>query len=164
MNRYNLKTLHFSWCNMFHVSVYILIWCTVFFFFFFSVLSLIMMVVIRYISKVLVWILTILVIIGSIGNFQKHTYMYVLTPMHPIHFDMFQYVHVLSLLSQWHYFDTRQQHRIICTGYCIQVWTLFCSDLLQVGQASSGGSMRTTGEPLIITPYQYLEKKLPQTM
>ena len=28
-----------------------------------------MMVVIRYISKVLVWILTILVIIGSIGNF-----------------------------------------------------------------------------------------------
>lgn len=29
-----------------------------------------MMVVIRYISKVLVWILTILVIIGSIGNLQ----------------------------------------------------------------------------------------------
>lgn len=34
------------------------------------VLSLIMMVVIRYISKVLVWILTILVIVGSIGNLQ----------------------------------------------------------------------------------------------
>lgn len=33
-----------------------------------SVLSLIMMVVIRYISKVLVWILTVLVIIGSVGN------------------------------------------------------------------------------------------------
>ncbi|CAF87282.1 unnamed protein product, partial [Tetraodon nigroviridis] len=32
------------------------------------VLSLIMMVVIRYISKVLVWILTILVIVGSIGG------------------------------------------------------------------------------------------------
>lgn len=30
-----------------------------------------MMVVIRYISKVLVWILTILVIIGSIGKLQK---------------------------------------------------------------------------------------------
>lgn len=35
---------------------------------FLSVLSLIMMVVIRYISKVLVWILTVLVIVGSIGN------------------------------------------------------------------------------------------------
>lgn len=35
---------------------------------FFSALSLIMMVVIRYITKVLVWILTVLVIIGSIGN------------------------------------------------------------------------------------------------
>lgn len=35
-----------------------------------SGLSLIMMVVIRYISKVLVWILTVLVVIGSIGNFQ----------------------------------------------------------------------------------------------
>lgn len=33
-----------------------------------SVLSLIMMVVIRYISIVLVWILTVLVIIGSIGK------------------------------------------------------------------------------------------------
>lgn len=33
-----------------------------------SALSLIMMVVIRYISKVLVWILTVLVIIGSIGT------------------------------------------------------------------------------------------------
>lgn len=31
-----------------------------------------MMVVIRYISKVLVWILTVLVIIGSIGNPQTH--------------------------------------------------------------------------------------------
>lgn len=35
-----------------------------------------MMVVIRYISKVLMWILTILVIIGSIGNFQNpHHYL-----------------------------------------------------------------------------------------
>ena len=44
------------------------IWCNVFFSLSGAVLSLIMMVVIRYITKVLVWILTILVIIGSIGN------------------------------------------------------------------------------------------------
>lgn len=31
-----------------------------------------MMVVIRYISMVLVWIITVLVVIGSIGNLQKH--------------------------------------------------------------------------------------------
>uniref|UniRef100_A0A8C5IAK1 Choline transporter-like protein n=1 Tax=Gouania willdenowi TaxID=441366 RepID=A0A8C5IAK1_GOUWI len=37
-------------------------------FFSVAVLSLIMMVVVRYISKVLVWILTVLVIIGSIGG------------------------------------------------------------------------------------------------
>ena len=38
------------------------------FYFLLPVLSLVMMVVVRYISKVLVWILTILVILGSIGN------------------------------------------------------------------------------------------------
>ncbi|CAJ1052264.1 choline transporter-like protein 1 [Xyrichtys novacula] len=41
------------------------------------VLSLIMMVVIRYISKVLVWILTILVIIGSIGGTAVLWWLYV---------------------------------------------------------------------------------------
>ena len=118
-----------------------------------------MMVVIRYISKVLVWILTILVIIGSIGNFQTHTYM----------FSHLRIQFILTCFNMFMFYFRSLNDIILIqdnsTGcYCIQVWTLFCSDLLQVGQASSGGSMRTTGEPLIITPYQYLEKKLPQTM
>lgn len=41
---------------------------TCLFSFFFSVLSMILMVIIRYISRVLVWILTVLVILGSLGK------------------------------------------------------------------------------------------------
>lgn len=57
--------------------------------FFLSVLSLIMMVVVRYISKVLVWILTILVIIGSIGNLQME---------HCVLLDVFVFASGLFLL------------------------------------------------------------------
>lgn len=48
-----------------------------------------MMVVVRYISKVLVWILTILVIIGSIGNLQME---------HCVLIDVFVFASGLFLL------------------------------------------------------------------
>lgn len=132
---------------------------------FLSGLSLIMMVVIRYISKLLVWILTVLVIIGSIGNFHKqhacsstlNTY-----PSNSVwHFKNALRIYLSSCLSLLHYADKKKK---TVPDVCFPTWTRFCSDLLQGGQPFSGGSMWTTGMPSIITPYQYLGKKWPQTM
>lgn len=79
---------------------------------FLSGLSLIMMVVIRYISKLLVWILTVLVIIGSIGNFHKqhacsstlNTY-----PSNSVwHFKNALRIYLSSCLSLLHYADKKK--------------------------------------------------------
>lgn len=75
-----------------------------------------MMVVIRYISKVLVWILTVLVIIGSIGNSQTQ-YACLMTLSTSRN----------SLSAMWCWFKTRRVRQ----G---ELWTCFSSD------PSSGGT------------------------
>lgn len=121
-----------------------------------SVLSLIMMVVIRYISKVLVWILTILVIVGSIGMCSKTS---ILNYFWKI--DILNMLVLFLLCFIFHFPNARKQHWMIL--HWDYIWASSAL-ILQVGLASFGGSMWTTEKLLTITHYQCLGRKWPQTM
>uniref|UniRef100_A0A8C4IW29 Choline transporter-like protein n=1 Tax=Dicentrarchus labrax TaxID=13489 RepID=A0A8C4IW29_DICLA len=127
------------------------------------VLSLIMMVVIRYISKVLVWILTVLVIIGSIGNFQKqHTCSNSPIPIHLLMFFMRK--RVALTISLFHVAGKVFIHlpllvlQPVWTFLCLMLfWVYWIAVLLFLGTSGEDkGSSTGVVEYEMQGPLQYL--------